>query len=616
MRPSRASTSSSMSQPCSSSSQASVGVEDFPYQYSSPLSLRQQSYSSPPAPSAANHRPTHDYNFLGCVYDESTSGTETEDAPRDEESREEEDALDDDRRISGCSSISSFPASVSQYLPSKQEQYGSPKTPTRHKEGPPLQVASSTSAKKYNSPFRHPSSVKALQMRDEIMSETNSVLRHPRHSSSQKSSCSRRTSFSPMISASKRSVKSSRGTPIKLLNSNLRTEFPLVLLHCTLLPPTLLPQSTTDEDFLIAEFLPELYRKRFETLRDKLVVDVEVRTRGILIPHPKEDYELLEERLLESLQLEKPRIRHSHYFNADADNTDSGFESGSLTEDDGDERCPHSTCPDCGQSVVAAEINPRWDIKVFAANGLMRAGAWAAAWQEMEKVDVEIRVWLPGDLRRELEAKLAVVRGSVSEEPTVQLPTGDHGQNDQDAREREVYGEAGRQSSLADFEDFDRTKESTATAAIVPEAAPAMADLGEVVSRYARRFLHDSRNVLVLLLALIITFLAFAGKKSQVNQSPSPLAFPPSQLPQVVTTTVITTSIAVSTATVTASLISEVPCVASGGGLAPSTTESATVGKRQEVQIDSEPARTAATEHTSLMTTYETPSVPPDLGSS
>ncbi|KAL2426767.1 hypothetical protein ABEF95_000286 [Exophiala dermatitidis] len=604
-----------MSQPHSSSFQPSVEVEDFPYQYSSPLSLRQPSWSSPPALSAVNHGPTHDYNFSGCVYDESTSGTETEDTPRDEEPREEEDALNDERRISGCSSISSFPTSVSQYLPSKQKQYGSPKTPTRHKEGLPAQVASSTSAKKYNSPFRHPSSVKALQMRDEIMSETNSVLRYPRHSNSQKSSCSRRTSFSPMISASKRSVKSSRGTPIKS-SSNLRTEFPLVLLHCTLLPPTLLPQSTTDEDFLIAEFLPEVYRKRFETLRDKLVVDVEVRTRGILIPHPKEDYELLEERLLESLELEKPRIRHSHYFNADADNTDSGFESGSLTGDDGDERCPHSTCPDCGQFVAAAEINPRWDIKVFAANGLMRAGAWAAAWQEMEKVDVEIRVWLPGDLRRELEAKLAVVRGSVSEEPTVQLPTGDHGQNDQDAREREVYGEAGRQPSLADVEDFGRTKESATTAAMVPEAAPAMADLGEVASRYARHFLHDSRNIMVLLLALIITFLAFAGRKSPVDQSPSPLAFSPSQLPQVVTTTVITTSIAVSTATVTASLIPEVPSVASSGGLAPSTTESATVGRHQEGQIDSEPAGTAVTEHTSLMPIHETPSVPPDLGSS
>ena len=48
----------------------------------------------------------------------------------------------------------------------------------------------------------------------------------------------------------------------------------------------------------------------------------------------------------------------------------------------------------------------RFDIKIYAANGLMRAGAWGAAWREMERVDVEIDVWMPKTVRRELDQEM------------------------------------------------------------------------------------------------------------------------------------------------------------------------------------------------------------------
>ena len=43
---------------------------------------------------------------------------------------------------------------------------------------------------------------------------------------------------------------------------------------------------------------------------------------------------------------------------------------------------------------------------MYAANGLIRASAWSAAWSEMERVDVEILPWINNDLRRTLDARL------------------------------------------------------------------------------------------------------------------------------------------------------------------------------------------------------------------
>ncbi|EXJ83401.1 hypothetical protein A1O1_07023 [Capronia coronata CBS 617.96] len=548
-----------MAQPSSSPFPPAVEViEDFPLQYSSPLSLRKHPCPSPHAPPATNLAHTYNYNFSGSVYDETTSGAEVEDPSPEPAEEQEEDLLDTERRISGCSSISSFPASVSQHLSSRQSQYGSPSTPSKPHAEAPQAATSPTGMGKPNSPFRHPSSIRALQMRDEVLSDTQSVLRHHRYSGSQRSSSSRRTAYSPRASA-KRSFRSSGGSPNKA-NSSVKTEFPLVLLHCTLLPPALLSQSTAQED-LIVELLPEEYKRRWTTLREKLVGDVEVRTRGILIPHPKEDYDLLEERLLESLDLQHPRIRHDHYFQADPAGTDSGFESGSLTGDEVEQDRPHDKCPDCGRPVNTGEVTRKWDVKVFAANGLMRAGAWAAAWQEMEKVDVEIRVWLPQEMRRDLEDKLALL--GITPPEVIQQENAPVFQDEHlHARETEVYGEPGRHRGLSNFHpsyDSSRPQESTVP---VPVFA-SIVELSALMLGYARGFRHGRKPILIGILSFLVLLFAWDGRTT----SPDPNAFHPVLDPSRLTneTTRIGTATSeagsIATVTVTTSVSIQVPCV-------------------------------------------------------
>lgn len=94
---------------------------------------------------------------------------------------------------------------------------------------------------------------------------------------------------------------------------------------------------------LLQAVLPEEYWSRWEILMDKITNDREVQSRGVLIPHPKADYELLEERLLESLELVKPKLRLGHYFGNE--NVDENEES----ESDEENTSPCSKCQDCGK---------------------------------------------------------------------------------------------------------------------------------------------------------------------------------------------------------------------------------------------------------------------------
>jgi hypothetical protein len=52
----------------------------------------------------------------------------------------------------------------------------------------------------------------------------------------------------------------------------------------------------------------------------------------------------------------------------------------------------------------------RWELTFYAANGLMRAGAWRAAWREMERVDVEIAPLVPPAARARLDAAEVLLR--------------------------------------------------------------------------------------------------------------------------------------------------------------------------------------------------------------
>ncbi|KAK5197956.1 hypothetical protein LTR99_009374 [Exophiala xenobiotica] len=550
----------------SSSPSSTEIIEGYAFQHSSPLSLRQQPLSSPPAPPCNDPSQDHDYNFSGAVYDETTSAAESEDQEEVEDEQEAE-VLDNDRRISGCSSISSFPASISQRPASKQSQYDNPRTPTKRDsasshgfyryDSGDCPVTSPRSLREYHSPFRHPSSVRALQMRDEIMSDTHSVLRH-RRSGSQMSSYSNRSSYSTHTSPTKRSSRSNRGSPHKG-TSNLRKEFPLVLLHCTPLPPTLLSQSTSHGDTFINDFLPDEYKKRWITLQDKLIEDVEVRTRGILIAHPREDYELLEERLLESLDLERPRIRHNHYFPHDGNGGDSGFESGSVTSDETDNEAPSdSKCPDCGRRLRPDETPRKWEVKVFAANGLMKAGAWAAAWQEMEKVDVEIKVWLPEEVRRDLEAKIALIETPPVDNEEVDPEYNINKHESAATREQEVYGASGRVRSQSEIDGFlEESKIPQQAAPTGPRPLVKETDLTTLMLASMRKLSHDHRNFILGMLSCLVLFLALVGRNSSTGYAPSLNKSIPTHVAETLTTTVTTTSVAIATATVTTSIVAQ-----------------------------------------------------------
>jgi hypothetical protein len=177
--------------------------------------------------------------------------------------------------------------------------------------------------------------------------------------------------------------------------------FPLILLHITALPLSI---SWTHQS--MRETLPQQILDNLQLLKSKL--SATVLKRGILIPHPRDDYELLEEKLLEALDLEEPRIskcghyRNRHSTDSDLTTATSGADSGvgSSVEDGSDDE----HCSTCHHHLLAAGSGKRkWAIKVYAANGLMRASAWHAAWSEMERVDVEIMPWIKDELRIKLD---------------------------------------------------------------------------------------------------------------------------------------------------------------------------------------------------------------------
>jgi hypothetical protein len=176
--------------------------------------------------------------------------------------------------------------------------------------------------------------------------------------------------------------------------------FPLILLHITALPVKV-PWSYQS----MRETLPQHVLENLQLLKFKL--SDTVLKRGILIPHPRDDYELLEEKLLEALELQESRIskcghfRNRHSTDSDLTTASSGADSGVGSSVDGSDEEHCSTCHH--HLLAAGSGKQKWSIKVYAANGLMRASAWSAAWSEMERVDIEIMPWFKDDLRIKLD---------------------------------------------------------------------------------------------------------------------------------------------------------------------------------------------------------------------
>ena len=259
--------------------------------------------------------------------------------------------------------------------------------------------------------FRNPSSVRAMQLSSPPPFPPSPLFnrnmsRHAR---------SRNNSATP-----------SRSTP-RRQHPNPKKEYPLVLLHCTVSPlafPFSYPQLVIDK------FCSDR-TKAAAALYNEKVTDT-VLERGILIPHPGEDYELLEERVLECLELCKPRVGACGHFRPDSHTKNEGAQETEITDEGIDKLQENSKprCADCDRHINPSMLHEQqqaehrlWDIRVYAANGLMRSGAWSAAWKEMEKVDVEVGVWLPSDVRAKVEehaAQTALDQGPATE-PNVQM---------------------------------------------------------------------------------------------------------------------------------------------------------------------------------------------------
>ncbi|KAF4994930.1 hypothetical protein FGRMN_5480 [Fusarium graminum] len=269
--------------------------------------------------------------------------------------------------------------------------------------------------------FRSPSSVKAMQM----SSPPGSTVGSPRSPRRAPLSASRLGSprFSEQYSPKRTPPRFKRSTP------------PLVLLHVTLLPlrwPWGDVLENADPEDLSKECMT--IRDAWRQLQDRMG-DTTVE-RGILLPHPQNDYEVLEERLLEALELPLRRrariLECGHYLGPSNEMTMEDSESDSEeddyeNEDDEQRRSSHRSqpqpthwCKTCKSDITYESLGRGkiFRVKVYASNGLIRGGAWEACWKEMERVDVELEplvdavsqhelVQLEADQERELAMREA-----------------------------------------------------------------------------------------------------------------------------------------------------------------------------------------------------------------
>lgn len=266
------------------------------------------------------------------------------------------------------------------------------RTSPRKKGSPTRKVAKNVS----RSAFRTPSSVRAIQMSSPVASSF-----HSSHSTHQK-----------MPSNSQRGNIVTYDSPTKVTPSRLKPkkEDPLVLLHLTFMP-----LNYTYSCLMTSPELPESLKSVQESwrlLQDKL--NDTVLERGVLLAHPQDSYEILEERLLEALELPtntRARIlRCGHYMRSSSSEGSSSSEEISQTLTSPKLRKNYKVgcklCEICGREIHIQDFRGqgrRFRIKIYASNGLMSAGAWAAAWREMERVDVEIEPYVEAHLNLELK---------------------------------------------------------------------------------------------------------------------------------------------------------------------------------------------------------------------
>ena len=224
-----------------------------------------------------------------------------------------------------------------------------------------------------------------------------------------------------------------------------------------------------------------------------------VAERGVLIKHPREEYELLGDRLLESLEL----VREGE------GGCGVSFVGG---EDDVEER-DEGVCRVCGRK----EERRIWDVRVYAANGLMRAGAWEAAWKEMERVDVEIWPWIGDEVRRTLdeardeEEVMEMGREDLAQEQVYEAYT-ETRKMDQD-RWREIYGDRAEQSCDGLGEEKVERAEMRKGRAVDEPLWILVRDCASVAAK-------DRRNLAILVLGLLVIYLSLGSRSPSTSLLP------------------------------------------------------------------------------------------------
>ncbi|POS69129.1 hypothetical protein DHEL01_v212477 [Diaporthe helianthi] len=262
--------------------------------------------------------------------------------------------------------------------------------------------------------FRSPSSVRAMQM----SSPTPSAYSSPARSKKQHGLPTISRLGSPTVSG--QYPPKGRSTPTRFKRPE---PAPLVLLHVTLLPLRWAYGEVMNY-FESKKVTPALFscegiknlRVAWRQLQDRLG-DTEME-RGILLPHPQNDYEILEERLLEALELPLRRrariLECGHYLgpsnemtlSSDAEDDSEGTSDAEDSEASSKKEKRH-WCKTCKGEIKYEELGSErvFRIKVYASNGLMSPGAWEACWKEMERVDIEVEPITGANIQGEL-AKL------------------------------------------------------------------------------------------------------------------------------------------------------------------------------------------------------------------
>ena len=335
----------------------------------------------------------------------------------------------------------------------------------------------------------------------------------------------------------------SGGSPTKRRSPTKQTpkvkkEYPLVLLHITLLPPATLGLAS---EAVLKSVLPEKVFAQMQLLDEKLG-DSFVRGRGVLIPHPRGELDVLEERLLESLGLVRPRIKNGHFVDDLVSQSESSDEDEDHEQHQYDQEGGKASCNTCGKKIKHALDAGEWQVKVYAANGLMGRGAWAAAWREMERVDVEVSVHLEHNMKKEIERRAREEAALAAE-----VAEAEEDERRRQEREREIYGgvvdgqdiidglveeqleDDLRETRLREEEASARAKFLEDQARMQREAAMRAkdadteatmrarqtrpgkeVDLSTLLKNYLLLQMKDTRNAVIALLSVLVLWLAIS----------------------------------------------------------------------------------------------------------